>query len=95
MKPFIYYFFILLLFLNNNYSQNTFVNPIINGGYPDPSIMRVDDDFYIDSAGNILKYMKILNGEVSTKDLPIVLRLTMNGVNHSFRGEDFVSSKIK
>ena len=47
MKPFIYYFFILLLFLNNNYSQNTFVNPIINGGYPDPSIVRVDDDFYI------------------------------------------------
>ena len=47
MKSFIYYFFILLLFLNNNYSQDTFVNPIINGGYPDPSIVRVDDDFYI------------------------------------------------
>ena len=47
MKPFIYTFFIFLFFLNNNYSQDTFVNPIINGGYPDPSIIRVDDDFYI------------------------------------------------
>ena len=47
MKPFIYTFFIFLFFLNNNYSQDTFVNPIINGGYPDPSIVRVDDDFYI------------------------------------------------
>ncbi|MDA0758096.1 MAG: glycoside hydrolase family 43 protein [Bacteroidetes bacterium] len=41
----IFYFF--LFFLNNIYSQDTFVNPIINGGYPDPSIVRVDDDFYI------------------------------------------------
>jgi alpha-N-arabinofuranosidase len=31
----------------NVYSQDTFLNPIINGGYPDPSIVRVDDDFYI------------------------------------------------
>jgi len=27
--------------------QNTFTNPIIPGGYPDPSICRVGDDFYI------------------------------------------------
>ena len=27
--------------------QNTFINPIIPGGYPDPSICRVGDDFYI------------------------------------------------
>ena len=27
--------------------QNTFTNPIITGGYPDPSICRVGDDFYI------------------------------------------------
>ena len=25
----------------------TFTNPILNGGYPDPSIVRVEDDFYI------------------------------------------------
>jgi alpha-N-arabinofuranosidase len=38
-------FFLFLIF--NVYSQDTFLNPIINGGYPDPSIVRVDDDFYI------------------------------------------------
>lgn len=27
--------------------QDTFINPIIPGGYPDPSICRVSDDFYI------------------------------------------------
>ena len=47
MKSFIYYFFILIISLNSNYSQDTFINPVINGGYPDPSIVRVDDDFYI------------------------------------------------
>ena len=31
----------------NVYSQDTFINPIINGGYPDPSIVRVENDFYI------------------------------------------------
>ena len=47
MKNFIYsqVFFLFLIF--NVYSQDTFLNPIINGGYPDPSIVRVDDDFYI------------------------------------------------
>ncbi len=38
-------FFLLLIF--NVYSQDTFINPIINGGYPDPSIVRVENDFYI------------------------------------------------
>tara|TARA_A100001015_G_scaffold305512_1_gene398346 strand:+ start:3191 stop:4942 length:1752 start_codon:yes stop_codon:yes gene_type:complete len=28
-------------------AQNTFTNPIIPGGYPDPSICRVGEDFYI------------------------------------------------
>ena len=27
--------------------QNSFINPIIPGGYPDPSICKVDDVFYI------------------------------------------------
>jgi alpha-N-arabinofuranosidase len=27
--------------------QNSFVNPIIPGGYPDPSICKVDGVFYI------------------------------------------------
>ena len=27
--------------------QNTFINPILPGGYPDPSICRVGEDFYI------------------------------------------------
>jgi alpha-N-arabinofuranosidase len=38
-------FFLFLIF--NIYSQDTFINPIINGGYPDPSIVRVENDFYI------------------------------------------------
>ena len=38
---------VLLFLISNVYSQDTFLNPIINGGYPDPSIVRVDDDFYI------------------------------------------------
>ena len=38
-------FFLFLIF--NVYSQDTFINPIINGGYPDPSIVRVENDFYI------------------------------------------------
>ena len=29
------------------FGQQTFINPIIPGGYPDPSICRVGDDFYI------------------------------------------------
>lgn len=28
-------------------AQEQFTNPILEGGYPDPSIVRVDDDFYI------------------------------------------------
>ena len=30
-----------------NAEDNTFANPILRGGYPDPSICRVNDDFYI------------------------------------------------
>ena len=29
------------------FSQNSFTNPIIPGGHPDPSICKVDDTFYI------------------------------------------------
>ena len=36
-----------LLFCFFSQGQNTFTNPIITGGYPDPSICRVGDDFYI------------------------------------------------
>lgn len=36
-----------LLFCLFSQGQNTFTNPIIAGGYPDPSICRVGDDFYI------------------------------------------------
>lgn len=36
-----------LLFCLFSQGQNTFTNPIIAGGYPDPSICRVGEDFYI------------------------------------------------
>ncbi len=36
-----------LLFASFSIGQQTFMNPIIPGGYPDPSICRVGDDFYI------------------------------------------------
>ncbi len=39
---------ILFLFMIQSLlGQNTFTNPIIPGGYPDPSICRVGNDFYI------------------------------------------------
>lgn len=39
---------IFFLYATSIFSQqNTFVNPIIPGGYPDPSICRVGDDYYI------------------------------------------------
>ena len=47
MKNFIASQVLFLFLIFNVYSQDTFLNPIINGGYPDPSIVRVDDDFYI------------------------------------------------
>lgn len=39
----------LLLFISvpSFYAQETFMNPIIPGGHPDPSICRVGDDYYI------------------------------------------------
>ena len=45
IKKLIYILFII--FSLKNYSQDSFTNPIINGGYPDPSVVRVGDDFYI------------------------------------------------
>ena len=42
---------IITLFLTVSSSlfaqQKEFINPIIPGGHPDPSICRVDDDYYI------------------------------------------------
>jgi alpha-N-arabinofuranosidase len=47
MKNFISSQVLFLFLIFNVYSQDTFLNPIINGGYPDPSIVRVENDFYI------------------------------------------------
>ena len=47
MKNFISSQVLFLFLIFNVYSQDTFINPIINGGYPDPSIVRVENDFYI------------------------------------------------
>ena len=30
----------------NNMEQNTYINPVISGSYPDPSVIRVGDDYY-------------------------------------------------
>lgn len=39
---------LFLLFAESMYGQEaTFINPIIPGGYPDPSICRVGEDYYI------------------------------------------------
>ena len=45
MKSF--FLFLAFLSLKIGVAQNTFINPIIPGGYPDPSICRVGEDFYI------------------------------------------------
>ena len=39
------YFFII--FILSSYGQEKFSNPIIRGGYPDPSICKVGDTFYL------------------------------------------------
>jgi len=39
------YFFLIFLF--SSYAQEKFSNPIIRGGYPDPSICKVGDTFYL------------------------------------------------
>ena len=44
MKQFIT---ILIISINYNLLSQTFKNPIIAGGYPDPSICKVGNDFYI------------------------------------------------
>lgn len=45
MKNHLFLFFLLLM-VETTFSQ-TFTNPIIRGGHPDPSICRVGDDYYI------------------------------------------------
>ena len=42
------YSVILILVLTNIFGkEGYFINPIISGAHPDPSICRVGDDFYI------------------------------------------------
>lgn len=36
-----------LIFCSNNFAQNTFQNPVISGFYPDPSVCRVDSNYYL------------------------------------------------
>ena len=44
----IQYFAILIFILTNIYGkEGYFINPIISGAHPDPSICRVGDDYYI------------------------------------------------
>ena len=44
----IHYFAILIFILTNIYGkEGYFINPIISGAHPDPSICRVGDDYYI------------------------------------------------
>ena len=38
---------LLLLFYLYSYGQEKFQNPILPGGYPDPSVCRVGDTFYM------------------------------------------------
>ncbi|MEM7106118.1 MAG: glycoside hydrolase family 43 protein [Bacteroidota bacterium] len=47
MKAYHYLLFMILLIPAFVVGQQTFSNPIIPGGYPDPSICRVGEDFYI------------------------------------------------
>ena len=39
--------FVLFLLINISAQDSHYTNPIIKGSYPDPSICRVGDDFYI------------------------------------------------
>jgi len=43
-KTFLFFFLLSSLFLQ---AQQTYTNPILSGFYPDPSICRVGDDYYI------------------------------------------------
>ena len=39
--------YIFIIFSLSIYGQEKFYNPIITGGYPDPSICKVGDTFYL------------------------------------------------
>lgn len=47
MKPFYLLLLLSSLFCSGVRSQQTYTNPILAGFYPDPSICRADDDYYI------------------------------------------------
>ena len=46
-KHFILYSLFLLISFQQFAQGKTFTNPILPGGYPDPSICKVGDTFYI------------------------------------------------
>lgn len=48
MKIFLINFFVL--YLISNLQAQTFTNPVLPGSYPDPSICRVGDDYYISNS---------------------------------------------
>lgn len=41
------FLFLTLLFCSNLLSQFTYKNPVLSGFYPDPSVCRVDSDYYL------------------------------------------------
>lgn len=47
MKKFLLYIFILLSAISYGQAQLSYTNPILSGFYPDPSICRVGNDYYI------------------------------------------------
>ena len=48
MSPKIHLIYFLLILPFSMFSQEgKYTNPILSGGYPDPSICRVGDDFYM------------------------------------------------
>ena len=41
------YYYYIIQGVNASMLKHTFTNPIIPGFYPDPSILRVEDDYYL------------------------------------------------
>ena len=55
---------IILFALSSNFSAQTYSNPVIPGDFPDPSVIRVGDDFYATATtGNWSPHFQILHSK--------------------------------
>ncbi len=87
MKNVLIYFYSLIFVVSTlNAQEKTFTNPIIPGGYPDPSITKVGDTFYI--VNSTFEYFPGLPIHKS-KDL-----INWELIGHGLHRQDQVTGKV-